>query len=578
MAATKDHFPGGPTRSAKRRAAAVLVAIAGLGTLSFGIGQTATAAGPGSPNIIFILTDDQTTQEMTSMPTVMGSLVGNGVSFSRDYDTYPICCPSRVTFLTGRYMHNHGVRGNGLPFGGAARYEALGHEATALPTRLDAAGYYTAHVGKVLNGFGGGAACGEGSNPHVPPGWDEFYGKIAETNGACSENNYYQYSLFQSGPHDPIPAVEDYGSATTDYQTDVYREKAVRVLDEQLPGPDPVYLSVAFGAPHGPFEPAPRHKFTQSAFPLAPLPGFDEKNISDKPSFLRDRALHRLTSTEKLNIADRRHRRLEMLLGVDEAVAQIIGEVASSGELANTYFIFTSDNGFFFGEHRIANGKYLPYEPSSRVPLVIRGPNVAPGATSSELVSNVDYMPTVLQIAGTGPASNAPLDGRSLLPFAADPTARSLRPILLEGDVGPGVGAGQNPDLTAIRDRRKRSRVAKLRLNRFGGVDNLDQEPGAERFAINGNVDVPAFRGIRTNRYAMYIYATGDTELYDMAKDPGQLTNVAANPRYKKANKVIFRRLLNLAFCYADACNANVGTDPKPLKKKKKKGKKRKKK
>ncbi|MGZ5326459.1 MAG: sulfatase family protein [Solirubrobacterales bacterium] len=578
MAATKHHFVGGPTRSAKRRAAAVLVALAGLGTLAFGVGQTATAAGPGSPNIIFILTDDETAQEMTAMPTVMGSLVGNGVSFSRDYDTYPICCPSRATFLTGRYMHNHGVRGNGQPYGGAKHYETLGHEATALPTRLDNAGYYTAHVGKVLNGFGGGAACGEGSEPHVPQGWDEFYGKIAATNGACSENNYFQYSLFQSGPHDPVPQVVDYGSDPTDYQTDVYANNALRVLDEKLPGPDPVYLSVAFGAPHGPFEPAPRHKFTQSAAVLPVLPGFDEKNISDKPSFLRDRALHRLTSNEKLNIADRRHRRLEMLLSVDDAIAQMIGEVATNGELGNTYFIFTSDNGFFFGEHRIGNGKYLPYEPSSRVPLVIRGPGIPTGASSSELVSNVDYMPTVLQIAGTGPASNAPLDGRTLLPFAQNPAARSLRPILLEGDVGPGVGPGQNPDLTGLRQRRNRSRVARLRLNRFQGVDNLDQEPGAERFAINGNVDVPAFRGIRTNRYAFYIYATGETELYDMVKDPAQLTNVATNKRYKKVNKVLSRRLLRLAFCYADACNANVGADPKPLKKKKKKGKKRKKK
>ena len=245
--------------------------------------------------------------------------------------------------------------------------------------RLKAAGYTTAHIGKYLNGYGGGASCGPG-DPYVPAGWDYWAAKMAATQGTCSENNYYQYSLFENGPGHPASGeTVDYGSATTDYQTDVYRDHALQVLDRRPPSPNPALHGGRLRRPARPFEPAPRHKFTLSSVPLAPLPGFDEQNIDDKPLWLRLKARHKLTSSEKSNINQRRHRRLEMLLGVDEAIQAIVNKVAASGELDNTYFVFTSDNGFFHGEHRIGSGKYLPYEPSSHVPMLIRGPGIPPG-------------------------------------------------------------------------------------------------------------------------------------------------------------------------------------------------------
>jgi N-acetylglucosamine-6-sulfatase len=559
------------TKRTKVLIGTALATLGAVGCLVLGVGQRADAAGPGSPNIIFFLTDDQTFQELATMPQTNQLLTNAGVQFTRAYDSYPLCCPSRATFLTGQYMHNHGVRGNTFPAGGAEHFHDLGEDAQDLPVRLKAAGYYTAHIGKYLNGYGGGDACGPG-DPFVPPGWDDWHAKMAATNGACSENNYYQYSLYEkNGPADPTPEVVDYGSDTTDYQTDVYRDKALTILDARLPSTTPLYMEVDFGAPHGPFEPAPRHKFTLSSAPLPALPGFNEKNISDKPSWLRLKARHRLTASEKANINTRRRRRMEMLLSVDEAIAAIVNNVSSQGELANTYFVFTSDNGFFNGEHRIGSGKYLPYEPSSHVPLVIRGPGI-PTGQSAELVDNADYMPTVLQIAGATASPTAPVDGRSMLPYATNPVARSTRPILLEGDVGPGLGPGQNdPDLSAVHHRLNgASKAARLGLNKLQGVSNLDEEPGFVHFAVNGNIDVPAFKGIRTNRYAYYIYATGDQELYDMPKDPGQLNNVAFDPRYKKVRNKLYRKLFTLAFCQGDSCRADYGPDPRPLKKHKK--------
>jgi NADPH-dependent 2,4-dienoyl-CoA reductase/sulfur reductase-like enzyme len=169
---------------------------------------------------------------------------------------------------------------------------------------------------------------------------------------------------------------------------------------------------------------------------------------------------------------------------------------------------------------------------------------------------------------GAGPG--APVDGRSMLPYARNPAARTTRPILLEGDVGPGIGPGQIETESFKRPKRGRSRAERLGLNKLKGVTDLDQEPGFVHFAINGNIDVPAFKGIRTNRYAYFIYATGDQELYDMANDPGQLNNVVFNRRYKKAARGTYNKLLRLAFCQGATCRADFGPDPKPKPKKKK--------
>jgi arylsulfatase A-like enzyme len=230
--------------------------------------------------------------------------------------------------------------------------------------------------------------------------------------------------------------------------------------------------------------------------------------------------------------------RLEQLHAVDDYVAAIANRLAGRGELANTYLIFASDNGYFFGEHRIIAGKYLPYEPSARVPFAIAGPGLPAGKTSSELISNADFAPTVAALAGATPA--LPVDGRSILPFAANPTLRSGRPVLLEADVGPGLGT------------------------RRAGVGDLEQEPGAQRFAANGD-RAPAYQAIRSNRWLYVAYSTGETELYDMAKDPGQLQNLRGK-RYRRVRRVLRARLFRLGSCSGASCNVTYAKDPKARK------------
>ena len=143
------------------------------------------------------------------------------------------------------------------------------------------------------------------------------------------------------------------------------------------------------------------------------------------------RKLRRLGPRGHARIARDFRARREALLAVDDAVAAVVAALRRTGELDETYVLFTSDNGFFQGEHRIPKGKYLAYEPSSHVPLLVRGPGIAPGTVSDQLVANTDLAPTIL--AATGAEAEGPLDGRSLLPFARDPTLRSARAVLHEG-------------------------------------------------------------------------------------------------------------------------------------------------
>ncbi|MFN2612153.1 MAG: sulfatase, partial [Solirubrobacterales bacterium] len=534
------------------RALAASLAVVGL---AIAVSGGSAGAAANSPNVVLILTDDQITSEFDSpvMPQTAALIRNRGVSFSRFYASYPLCCPSRATFLSGQYMHNHMVRGNLPPFGGQQVFASSGIEANSLPVWLQAAGYETAHVGKYLNGYGGGG------NPQVPPGWSEWYGQISDYDPAeVGGRLYYNYSLLEKGLVGPA-ILHNYGSAPGDYQGDVLRDKALGVLGDLSAAGKPFYLEFAPHAPHYPFTPPPRYAGTATATPVPKLPGVNEKNIKDKPLFLRLAARHRLSvATLGKLILDRRMR-LEQLHAVDDYVAAIVNRLASLGELSNTYLVFASDNGYFFGEHRIVAGKYLPYEPSAKVPFAIAGPGIPAGATSRELSSNADFAPTVAAIAGAAPTLR--MDGRSLLPFAANPNLRSGRPVLLEADVGPGTGtvrSGPLPETT----------VRRLGLAGRAGTSDFEQEPGAEpqrRFGADGD-NAPAYKAIRTNRWLFVVYATGERELYDMAKDPAQLNNLRAR-KYRKVRRILLGRLIALGGCSGPSCNLAYARDPKVKKK-----------
>ena len=410
-------------------------------------------------NVVFILTDDMTSSELAGMPNVQSLIGGQGTTFNSAYVSFPLCCPSRATMLSGQYMHNHGVRGNFPPNGSWFRFRP--HESNDLPVWLQDDGYYNVHIGKYMNGY----SIVDGSLP-VPAGWDEWYGKVSE------DALYFDYNLIEKTAPSATPRITFYGDQPADYQTDVFGGRAVDFVQDSAVSRQPFWLNLWFNSPHGPFDPAPRDLFRLSGSPLPKLPGFNEKDIRDKPKWLRRQIKKPLQKKQIKLIDNERRRQQEQLISVDQAVGKLVQALQSKGILDDTYIIFASDNGFFRGEHRIASGKYLPYDPAARVPLLIRGPGIPPGGVSNELVWNGDIAQTIDQIASG--SENPAVDGRSFLPYAENPALRSTRPLLLEGDTGPGGTGAESARASAARARAARVHVAGRR-----GVKNLEQEPDA---------------------------------------------------------------------------------------------------
>jgi N-acetylglucosamine-6-sulfatase len=464
--------------------AALLAGIAALAALNGAEGQ-AQSSPAIRPNVVMIMTDDQTVESMRVMPNVKTLLADRGVTFDNSFVSYSLCCPSRATYLTGQYAHNHGVWGNSAPNGGYYKLDST----NTLPVWLNRAGYQTMHIGKYLNGYGTRNA------KEVPPGWGLWYGSVDPTT-----YRYYNYTLNENGN------TVNYGTGVGNYQTDIYARKAVELITRQAVDPRPFFLSVAFLAPHsgGPRDPddpagqatpspAPRHRNVFRTQPL-PTPGsFNEADVSDKPAAIRNRPL--LTTARINNIRENYQQRLESLLAVDEAVAQIVNQLAAIGKLDQTYIIFTSDNGFMHGEHRVPQGKVVLYEPSIRVPLIIRGPNIPAGQHRSQFVENIDLAPTIVDATDAQPGRV--MDGTSLLRFAKDPILHSGRDLLLE---------------------------------------------------------TPTYAAIRSPNWLYAEHVTGEKELYNLARDRDELSSLHNDLSLAAVRTNLATRLARLRGCSGAAC------------------------
>jgi arylsulfatase A-like enzyme len=452
----------------------------------------------GRPNVVVLMTDDQTLASLSAMPQTNALLAGQGTVFEQAIATFPLCCPSRVTHLTGQYSHNHQVVHNVGEFGGHRR---LGH-ANTLPAWLQTAGYRTMHVGRYLNGY-------EYSDG-VPPGWDEWHGSPHS-----SAFNYYRWRVNENGSLVQYPVAEH----PDEYLTDYHGRRASELIERAAPGDRPFYLQLWFVAPHraGPRDPddpttvgtpspAPRHRdlFAGTAMPRPP--SFDEADMSDKPQVVADRP--RLDAATVAGIEENWRQELESLQAVDDAVARVVGTLERTGELANTMIVYTSDNGYMHGEHRAKAEKVLLYEESSRVPLIMRGPGVPRGLRDPRPVANIDIAPTIVE--ATGAAPQRALDGRSLFPLMEDRGLRWGRDLLLENG--------------------------------------------------NGANNVTPYRALRTDRfiYAEHLL-TGEYELYDLQVDPFQLQSVDGSERYAAVQRDLARRLRLLRRCAGRGCQKAPG-------------------
>ncbi|MCL4288480.1 MAG: sulfatase, partial [Thermoleophilia bacterium] len=421
--------------------------------LALALPATATAK-PEPPNVVVIMTDDQDFRSMSAMPKTRRLIANAGTRFDRSVVNFPLCCPARATLLTGQYAHNHGVLWNNWPYGG---YRMLDGSET-LPVWLGRAGYRTIHIGKYLNEYG------EQDPTEVPPGWDDWHGGVDP-----STYDYYGMTLNHNGRLKTYPRTE------RNYSTNVYTRLADRAIGDASKSGKPFFMNLAPNAPHtvaiesgatmegSPALPPPRYADVYADREMPIYPSFNEADISDKPTTLSAYFPTQMTEQQALELQDHWRGRMGSLLGVDDMVAEVVGKLRRTGELEDTVIVFTSDNGWILGEHRLrdpitengkaAGVKYVPYEGSSRVPLMIEGPGFPAGKRIAGVASNVDLARTIIDIADArADVRGHELDGLSLLAAAHRPKMLADRGALLETAANP---RGVSPYI-AVRTKRYR--------------------------------------------------------------------------------------------------------------------------
>jgi arylsulfatase A-like enzyme len=446
---------------------------------------------------VFIMSDDEDVVSHRVMEQTKRLIADEGAVLDNYFVSYSFCCPSRATILRGQYPHNHRIEGNDLPSGGFAKFDALGLGQSTIATWLHDAGYRTAFFGKLMNGYE--------PELHAPqPGWDEWHAV-----GGRFVN--FGYSLNENGK------VVAYGHEPEDHLTDVLARKAAEVI-RQAPAEQPLFVYVAPYDPHSPAQPAPRYADLYQDEPLPMSPSFDEADVSDKASYVASQP--RLEEWQKEALVKHNRERLRALRAVDDMVATIVEALDETGRLDDTYVIYTSDNGFHMGQHRLFVGKTTAYEEDIRVPMAIRGPGIPAGQHLRQMILNNDLAPTFAAIA----SADAPrfVDGRSFLPLFAHPDRPWRRSFMIE--------------------RRQ------METHELAG------------YAV--------FDALRTGRHTYIEYGTGERELYDLTADPNQLDNVAASADAALI-EAMAERLAELRNCAADACrmleDLPVEPDPTPV-------------
>jgi arylsulfatase A-like enzyme len=411
-------------------------------------------------NVVLILSDDERSDGTTVMKNVQTLLADHGVTFTNAHVTTSMCGPSRASILTGQYAHHTGVLENFGPHS----FPAFGtDEPNDLGVWMHRAGYKTALVGKYVNSYTDAYV-----DHRVPPGWDDW-----QVMDSIPMEAYYNYSINDNG------RLVHYGNKPSDYSTDVLTHKAVHFIQGAH---HPFFLYFAPVAPHLPAIPAPRDQ--NKLENIAPInsPAFNQRNIGKEPWRFWHKDM--LSAAAQLYINHVRIRQEESLLALDRSVRSVVQALKARHELNRTVILYTSDNGFLWGEHRLG-GKVWPYQESTHVPLIVRTPWTHSAQHNNEPVLNVDLAPTISALAGVRPG--LPEDGRSFVPF-------------LHGERTPWRHAF---------------------LVEYLGKDLLHQG------------GPPPYVGVQTRRQLYIEYKNGWRELYNLKKDPWELNNIAGDPRTK---------------------------------------------
>jgi N-acetylglucosamine-6-sulfatase len=472
---------------------AIVLGVAAIGGAGGASGKTAAPSAAASrPNVVFILTDDLAWNLVRYMPNVR-KLQRRGATFSRYFVTDSLCCPSRSSIFTGAFPHNSGIFTNTGTDGGFQTFLNRGLEQTTYATAIQPAGYRTAMMGKYLNGY-------RPASRHVPPGWTTW-------NVAGNAYAEFNYNLLQNN------RIVHYGRQPADYLTDVLAAKGSNFINQSADAGKPFVMELATFAPHAPYTPAPRDATSFPGLKAPRGPSFNKANVNP-PSWLSGRAP--LTAAQIAAIDGAFRKRAQAVQAVDDLIGRIRATLKARGLLDNTYIVFSSDNGYHMGEHRLMPGKMTAFDSDIRVPLVIAGPGVRKGRKISNIAENIDLNPTFAQLAGTNPSPTA--DGRSLVPLLRGKRVRRWRKAALIEHHGPD--------------------------NRAGDPDRPTGPSG----------NPATYEAIRTSDAVYVEYRNGDREYYNLRRDPAERRNVYGSLSAGKRAK-LSAMLSRLQSCRGASCS-----------------------
>jgi N-acetylglucosamine-6-sulfatase len=436
------------------------------------------------PNIIVVLVDDMRWDEYgegghnyLKTPNI-DRISKEGIHFRNAFTTTPLCSPSRASFLTGLYAHSNGITDN------LARNEQS-HRLATFPKRLHEEGYETAFIGKWHMG----------NDNTRRPGFDEWVALKGQGEAV-----------------DPFLNINGEEQTVEGYVTDVLTEYAVRFIRKERSAPFLLYLSHKALHPNimqrddgstaaidgGGFVAADRHKgmYSTEVFNRRPNSGIAPV---DKPALMRQigdlPALGAETVTSETTIRER----AEMLMAIDDGLGEMLETLEKNGKLDNTIVVFTSDHGYWYGEHGLSEERRLAYEEAIRIPLLIRYPKtIKPGTKADQMVLSIDLAPTLLELAGIIPDDS--LQGMSLAPI-------------------------MNNTVTEWRD---------------AYLIEYYSDTVFERIFKMG------YKAVRTERYKYihYLDLKGMDELYDLQQDPYELKNIINDPKAETA-LADMKKLLN---------------------------------
>ncbi len=474
----------------------------------------ARAAAAQRPKIVFILADDLSWDLVNPRFTPnIAALQRRGVTFSNYFVADSLCCPSRATIFTGLFPHDTKVLTNVGPHGGYQKFQSEHLDRQTFARALRSRGYLTSMLGKYLNGYGQPAMTS--ATAPIPPGWTDWH---VSNNSGYAE---FHYVLNDNG------RVNSYGTAPADYGVDVLNADAQSFIAQA--GRRPFLLEVATFAPHAPYTPAPRNAGDFPGLTAPRDPSFDRNN-SLPPRWLGFRKPLRPRQIRLIDASYRR--RAQAMEAVDKLVGDIEAKLAARHLDRNTYIVFSSDNGYHLGQHRLTRGKQTAFDTDIRVPLIVAGPGVPRGKVVRQVAQNVDLYPTFVELAGG--RIRHPVDGRSLVP-------------LLRRSSG------------------KRARWRTLALVEHHGLNRDPNDPDFEDGRRGGNPTtyeavrivnrrLPGFRRPLDAVYVEYRDALEEIEYYDIRRDPFEIHNVAH--RLTRAQlRELHRVLSRLVRCHnARAC------------------------